>query len=179
MIKRAAEFSGWGPGQSLKAALFRLRGEAGEYAEQVRDEGKLTSLKKLKRALKERCKNAGKEQWHQYLVNTTTQGNSTVQEWAQTVRKLSLKALGSEETQLKREEGQQVGEVEPQEDAGNARSSETRKKLLYFMRKSNFIRCLHSSLKKCFGGISVRRLMKQYERLLKKKRSRPAIVKKS
>ena len=45
LIERAAEFAGWGPEQSFKAALFRLRGEAGEYAEQLRDEGKLTSWK--------------------------------------------------------------------------------------------------------------------------------------
>ena len=151
MIERAAEFAGWGPEQSFKAALFRLRGEAGEYAEQLRDEGKLASWKDLKQALKERYENAGKEQWHQYLLNTATQGNSTVQEWAQTVRKLSLKALGSEGNQLKREEegqqGQQAGEGQPQEEAGNA-GSEARKKLLDFMRKSNFIRGLRSSLRK-------------------------------
>ena len=151
MIERAAEFAGWGPEQSFKAALFRLRGEAGEYAEQLRDEGKLTSWKELKQALKERYENAGKEQWHQYLLNTATQGNSTVQEWAQTVRKLSLKALGSEGNQLKREEegqqGQQAGEGQPQEAAGNA-GSEARKKLLDFMRKSNFVRGLRSNLRK-------------------------------
>ena len=160
MIERAAEFAGWTPEQSFKAALFRLRGEASEYAEQLRDEGKLTSWKGLKQALKERYENAGKEQWHQYLLNTATQGNSTVQEWAQTVRKLSLKALGSAGTQLKREEEgqqageqaggqqaeQQAGEAEPQ-DAGNA-GSEARKKLLDFMRKSNFTRGLRSSLRK-------------------------------
>ena len=155
MIEKAAEFAGWTPEQSFKAALFRLRGEAGEYAEQLRDEGKLSSWKELKQALKERYENARKAQWHQYLLNTATQGNSTVQEWAQTVRKLSLKALGSEGIQLKREEGQQGQQQQgqqaeggqPQEEAENV-GSEARKKLLDFMRKSNFIRGLRSSLRK-------------------------------
>ena len=96
MVDRAAEFAGWTPEQSFKAAMFRLRGEAGEYTEQLRDEGKVTTWEGLKEALKERYNTVGKEQWHQYLLNTTTQRGKSVQEWAQTVQKLSLLALGSE-----------------------------------------------------------------------------------
>ena len=155
MIERAAEFAGWGPEQSFKAAMFRLRGEAGEFAEQLRDEGKLTTWKQLKDALKDRFETVGKEQWHQYLLNTATQGNSTVQEWAQTVRKISLRALGSEATQMKREEegepaeqAGREGEVGRQEEAARNERSEARKKLLDYMRKSNFVRGLRSSLRK-------------------------------
>ena len=148
MIERAAEFAGWGPDQSFKAAMFRLRGEAGEYAEQLKDEGKLTTWKELKEALKERYDTAGKEQWHQYLLNTATQGSSTVQEWAQTVRKVSLLALKSEGIGLRRnQEGNQAeGGSEDVVETGGAQT-EAKKKLLDFMRKSNFIRGLRSSLR--------------------------------
>ena len=149
MIERAAEFVGWGPEQSFKAAMFRLRGEAGEYAEQLRDEGKLATWKELKEALKERFETVGKEQWHQYLLNTATQGSSTVQEWAQTVRKMSLRALGSEATQMKREgEGEPAEQAGQQEQAARNEGLEARKKLLDYIRKSNFVRGLRSSLRK-------------------------------
>ena len=49
MIERAAEFAGWATDQSFKAAMFRLRGEAGDYAEQLKDEGKLTTWKGCKK----------------------------------------------------------------------------------------------------------------------------------
>ena len=150
MIERAAEFAGWNPEQAFKAALFRLRGEAGEFAEQLKEEGKLTNWDGLKTALKDRYDTAGKEQWHQYLLNSATQGNKTVQEWAQTVRKLSILALGSEGKIIKNE-GQRPGEEDAgeQPDQGaNAAKNEARKKLLDFMRKSNFVRGLRSSLRK-------------------------------
>ena len=179
MVERAAEFARWASDQIFKAALFKLRGEAGEYAEQLRDEGKIQTWKELKDALKERFNTAGKEQWHQYLLNTATQGSSTVQEWAQTVRRLSILALGAEGVQIKREvedwEEDVAGEEDDEDDGGdggengggggeNARGrdeargggalgeeeiaqNEARRKLLDFMRKSNFIRGLKSSLR--------------------------------
>ena len=81
MVGRAAEFAGWSEENTFKAAMFRLRGEAGEHAEQLKSEGKLKTWKELQKALKERFETAGKEQWHQYLLNTGTQGSKTVQEW--------------------------------------------------------------------------------------------------
>ena len=156
MMDRASEFAGWTPDQVYKAALFRLRGEAGEYAEQLRNEGKIKTWEELKKALKERYNTAGKELWHHYLLNTATQGGSTVQEWAQTVRKLSLLALGSEGLEIKQEQAgnQMGGEIEGGQGGGeavaggaNAMEAEVRKKLLGFMRKSNFVRGLRSSLR--------------------------------
>ena len=156
MMDRASEFAGWTPDQVYKAALFRLRGEAGEYAEQLRNEGKIKTWEELKKALKERYNTAGKELWHHYLLNTATQGGSTVQEWAQTVRKLSLLALGSEGLEVKQEQegNQRGGEIEGGQGGGeavagnaNAMEAEARKKLLGFMRKSNFVRGLRSSLR--------------------------------
>ena len=149
MIERAAEFAGWGADHSFKAALFRLRGEAGEYAEQLREEGKITSWKDLKEALKERFNTAGKEQWHQYLLNTATQGSKTVHEWAQTVRKISLLAVGDEgkpPAPAAEEEGA-VGGGGASERIAGAAQNEGRKKLLDYMRKSNFVRGLRSSLR--------------------------------
>ena len=163
MIERAAEFAGWTANQSFKAALFRLRGEAGEFAEQLRDEEKVKTWEDLKTALKDRYNTAGKEQWHQYLLNTATQGSKTVQEWAQTVRKLSIKALGEEGKEKEPKEEQdrdragEEGQEREEEEAGDEEApgrpappalSEARKKLLDYTRKSNFIRGLRSSLRK-------------------------------
>ena len=164
MVERAAEFAGWNEDQTYKAALFRLRGEAGEYAEQLRDEGKITTWKNLKEAMKERFNTAGKEQWHQYLLNTATQGSKTVHEWAQTVRKLSLLALGSsgvmtsdpdmpalEEEEAARTEPGGVSSANAEEKMArkiaSAAQSEGKRKLLDYMRKSNFVRGLRSSLR--------------------------------
>ena len=41
MVGRAADFAGWTEEQTFKAALFRLRGEAGEHVEQLRSEDKI------------------------------------------------------------------------------------------------------------------------------------------
>ena len=75
MVGRAAEFAGWTEEATFKAAMFRLRGEAGEHAEQLKSEGKLKTWKELQEALKDRFETAGKEQWYQYLLNTGTQGS--------------------------------------------------------------------------------------------------------
>ncbi|XP_043212890.1 uncharacterized protein LOC122376994 [Amphibalanus amphitrite] len=147
MLTRAAEFAGWNEEQTFKAAMFRLRGEAGEHAEQLRDEGKINTWKELQTVLKERFITSGKEQWHQYLLNTGTQGTKTVQEWAQTVRKLSLLALGPEmqEIKMEGEDGEENQDEQLRQETAAKR--EARKKLLDYMRKSNFIRGLKSSLR--------------------------------
>ncbi|KAF0291877.1 hypothetical protein FJT64_010064 [Amphibalanus amphitrite] len=62
MVNRAAEFAGWTDDATFKAAMFRLRGEAGEHAEQLKSEGKITSWPELQVALKDRFETAGKEQ---------------------------------------------------------------------------------------------------------------------
>ena len=146
MVGRAAEFAGWTEEATFKAAMFRLRGEAGEHAEQLKAEGKIKTWKELQEALKDRFETAGKEQWHQYLLNTGTQGTKTVQEWAQAVRKLSLRALGPEMMVTKREEGEPPLNQE-EERAEAARKKEARKGLLDYMRKTNFVRGLRSSLR--------------------------------
>ena len=91
-----------------------------------------------------------------------TQGSKTVQEWAQTVRKISLLALGSEGKEIKRERadgggagadgerGGADGERAPEEVPDGAAAEKTReahKTLLDFMRKSNFVRGLRSTLR--------------------------------
>ena len=157
MVERAAEFAAWTPEQSFKAAMFRLRGEAGEFAEQLRDDGKLSNWKELKTALKERFNTVGKEQWHQFLLTTATQGSSTVREWAQIVRKHSLLALGKEGEKLK-EEGERRNEEDQQVAQGGERAagpqeavekakSEARKKLLDYTRQTSFVRGLRSNLR--------------------------------
>ena len=144
MMGRAAEFAGWTEEATFKAAMFRLRGEAGEHAEQLKSEGKLKTWKELQEALKDRFETAGKEQWYQYLLNTGTQGSKTVQEWAQTVRKLSLRALGSDKQEVKRE-----GESNPEEEqAAETARKDARKSLLEYTRRTNFVRGLRSRLRK-------------------------------
>ena len=145
MVGRAAEFAGWTEEATFKAAMFRLRGEAGEHAEQLKAEGKIKTWKELQDALRERFETAGKEQWHQYLLNTGTQGSKTVQEWAQTVRKLSLRALGSEERDVKYE-GQEPPNQE-EERATETVRKEARRNLLDYMRRTNFVRGLRSNLR--------------------------------
>ncbi|KAF0303213.1 hypothetical protein FJT64_020147 [Amphibalanus amphitrite] len=145
MVNRAAEFAGWTDDATFKAAMFRLRGEAGEHAEQLKSEGKITSWPELQVALKDRFETAGKEQWHQFLLNTGTQGSKTVQEWAQTVRMLSLRALGSEPLGIK-EEGEEPMTAEQKLIAETAQK-EARKNLLDFMRRTNFVRGLRSNLR--------------------------------
>ena len=146
MVGRAAEFAGWTEEATFKAAMFRLRGEAGEHAEQLKTEGKLKTWKELQEVLRDRFETAGKEQWYQYLLNTGTQGSKTVQEWAQTVRKLSLKALGPEATTVKREEGDPPQNQEQEREA-EAKKKEGRKNLLDYTRRTNFVRGLRSSLR--------------------------------
>ena len=82
MVERTAAFTGWSEDNTFKAALFRLRGEASEHIEQLRDEGHITSWEDTKRALRARYETSGREQFYQHLINTGTQGNKTVQEWA-------------------------------------------------------------------------------------------------
>ena len=144
MIGRAAEFAGWTADQTFKAAMFRLRGEAGEHVEQLRTEGKLKTWKELQDALRERFETAGKEQWHLYILNTGTQGSKTVQEWAQTVRKLSILAMGSKMKEIKEEEGENAP---ADNNAEEAKKKAARKEVLDHMRTSNFIRGLRSSLR--------------------------------
>ncbi|KAF0308650.1 hypothetical protein FJT64_020146 [Amphibalanus amphitrite] len=60
MVNRAAEFAGWTDDATFKAAMFRLRGEAGEHAEQLKSEGKITSWPELQVALKDRFETAGR-----------------------------------------------------------------------------------------------------------------------
>ena len=146
MVGRAAEFAGWTEEATFKAAMFRLRGEAGEHAEQLKAEGKIRSWKELQEALRDRFETAGKEQWHQYLLNTGTQGSKTVQEWAQTVRKLSLRALGSEDPEIKHEQDEEPLNAEEERAAATTRK-EARRNLLDYMRKTNFVRGLRSSLR--------------------------------
>ena len=145
MVGRAAEFAGWTEEATFKAAMFRLRGEAGEHAEQLKAEGKIKSWKELQKALKDRFETVGKEQWHQYLLNTGTQGSKTVQEWAQAVRKLSLRALGAETFGIKEEDQPALNAEE--ERAAEASRKEAKKNLLDYMRRTNFVRGLRSSLR--------------------------------
>ena len=72
---RAAEFASWKEENACKAAMFRLRGEASELAEQLKDEGKIKTWNELQEALKDQFETAGKEQWHEFLLNTGTQGS--------------------------------------------------------------------------------------------------------
>ena len=53
MVGRAAEFAGWTEEATFKAAMFRLRGDAGEHAEQLKAEGKIKTWKELQMALKD------------------------------------------------------------------------------------------------------------------------------
>ena len=145
MVGRAAEFAGWTEEATFKAAMFRLRGDAGEHAEQLKAEGKIKTWKELQMALKDRFETAGKEQWYQYLLNTGTQGSKTVQEWAQTVRKLALRAIGSEDQDLKQEGQPQQNEGEERER--EMQRKEARKNLLDYMRRTNFVRGLRSNLR--------------------------------
>ena len=70
-----------------------------------------------------------------------------MQEWAQTVRKLSLLALGPEWREVKEldEEGEEEDNESPTTE--DSTKKETRKGLLDYMRKSNFVRGLRSSLR--------------------------------
>ena len=135
MVERAAEFAGWTEEATFKAAMFRLRGEAGEHVEQLKSEGKLKTWKELQEALKDRFETAGREQWYQYLLNTGTQGSKTVQEWAQTVRKLSLRALGSDKQEVKSE-----GEANPEEEQAAETARKGRKEKSTGVHQKNELR---------------------------------------
>ena len=146
MVERTAAFTGWNEDNTFKAALFRLRGEASEHIEQLREEGQVNDWADTKRALKRRFETSGKEQLYQHLLNTGTQGAKTVQEWAQVVRKLSLRALGASGVKSEREPA--AGDEEHAEEGqGEATGSDATKAVLSFMRKTNFIRGLRSSLR--------------------------------
>ena len=129
MVGRATDFAGWTEEQTFKAALFRLRGETGEHVEQLRSEEKIKTWKELQDVLKERFQTTGKEQWHQYLLNTGTQGSRTVQEWAQTFRKLSLLALGPERKGIEEAEEEEDRDRQEQDKAEELKRKEARKGL--------------------------------------------------
>lgn len=146
MVERTAAFTGWSEDNTFKAALFRLRGEASEHIEQLRAEGHITSWEDTKRALRSRYETSGREQFYQHLLNTGTQGNKTVQEWAQVVRKLSLKALGA--SSIKTDGTTSEGtDISPEQVRQHAAEEAANKAVLNFMRKTNFIRGLRSSLR--------------------------------
>lgn len=150
MVDRTAAFTGWTEDNKFKAALFRLRGEASEHIEQLRDEGHVNSWEDTKNALKARFETSGKEQLYQHLINTGTQGSKTVQEWAQVVRKLSLKALG--ENGIKTEEAEVAGggdaaAVEAARRKAEQAGKDATKAVLNYMRKTNFVRGLRSKLR--------------------------------
>lgn len=148
MVERTAEFTGWSADNTFKAALFRLRGEASEHIEQLKTEGQIKTWEDTKRALKARFETSGKEQLYQHLLNTGTQGEKTVQEWAQIVRKMSLKAVGANEIKPEGPVGNDAQEgQEGQEGPGEQETEkEAKKAVLNFMRKTNFIRGLRKNL---------------------------------
>ena len=140
MVERTAVFSGWTDDHTYKAALFRLRGEASEHIEQLCAEKQVSNWEQTKKALKNRFQTKGREQLYQHLLNTGTQGNKTVQEWAQVVRNLSLRAMGTDGPAVKAETG---GADTAEEGAGQDHD----KAVLSFMRKTNFIRGLRKNLR--------------------------------
>lgn len=150
MLEKTAQYTGWTEDVKFKAALFRLRGEASEFIDQLKTEGKISTWEDIRTALKERFQSSGQDQWYQHLLNTGTQGAKTVQEWAQTVRKLSLLALGTNPFQVEKKEDDE-GNEDPNTRAARREADkakiEAEKAMLNFMRKSNFIRGLKSSLR--------------------------------
>lgn len=140
MVERTAAFSGWNDDHTYKAALFRLRGEASEHIEQLCAEKQVSNWEQTKKALKARFQTKGREQLYQHLLNTGTQCNKTVQEWAQVVRNLSLRAMGNDGPVVKAETGRA--------DTGEeGEDQESNKAVLNFMRKTNFIRGLRKNLR--------------------------------
>ena len=146
MVERTAAFAGWNADNTFKAALFRLRGGASEHIEQLHTEGHITSWEDTKKALKARYETSDREQLYQHLLNTGTQGDKTVQEWAQVVRKLSLRAIGAGGLKTDRVSANEEGE-NPTQVHQPATEEESNKAILQFMRKTNFIRGLRSSLR--------------------------------
>ena len=145
MVEKTAAFTGWNDDNTFKAAVFRLRGEASEHIEQLKTEGQINSWEDTKRALKARFETSGKEQLYQHLLNTGTQGTKTVQEWAQVVRNLSIRALGAGGMKT---EGERDNGVEDAEAVlRHAAEKEANKAVTSFMRKTNFIRGLRSNLR--------------------------------
>ena len=120
-------------GPNVQSIAFRLCGEASEHLEQLCAEKKVTKWEETKQALHARFETSGKEQMHQHLRNTGTQGNKTVQEWAQLVPSLSLRALGASGSGIKSEprtEG--TGTRAPAEE----RKEDTKSVLNYMRRQT-------------------------------------------
>ena len=140
MVERTATFSGWNPDQTLKAALFRLRGEAGELIDQLTAEKKINNWEDVQRSLKERFQGEGKEIWYRHLLHSSYQEGKTVQEWAQLVRKLSVQALGENPFKTEASEGEDQAAVA-------AVKTEARRCMLDYMRLTNFIRGLRKNLR--------------------------------
>ena len=92
-VERAGSFAKWNDDELRRVARLRIRGEASEYIGHLELEDKATTWTSLKKVLKDRYDSKGQEQLNQYLLSTSQQGEKTVQEWAQVVRKLSLKSL--------------------------------------------------------------------------------------
>ena len=149
-LERASDFASWGPSTLQKVALIRLKGEASEFVSHLQEEGKAKTWSELKAALEERYRATPREQWHQLLLNTSQQEGRTVQEWAQLVRKLSLKSLTPED----RKAGQTpaasgaeggTGDDQPATSRNGAAAGNA---LLDYIRRTNFVRGLRPSLRK-------------------------------
>ena len=92
-VERAGSFAKWNDDEIRRVARLRIRGEASEYIGHLELEEKANTWTSLKKVLKDRYDSKGQEQLNQYLLSTSQQGEKTVQEWAQVVRKLSIKSL--------------------------------------------------------------------------------------
>ena len=102
---------------------------------------KVKNWEETKQVLHARFETNGKEQMYQHLRNMGTQGNKAVQEWAQLMPSLSLRALEASGSGIKNEprtEG--TGTRAPAEEKEGTKTG------LNYMRKTNFIRGLCKNL---------------------------------
>lgn len=149
IMEKASAVAEWKPDSIFKTALFRLRGEAGEFIDQLKAEGKVNNWEDIKKALKERYQAAEQTLFHNHLLNTGVQGNKTVREWAQVVRRLSLLAIG-EGPAAAAPAYPTPGTADPGPATGGeggANRAEAKQMWLDWMRLNNFQRGLKNSIR--------------------------------
>jgi hypothetical protein len=128
-VRVAAECTEVSEDQLYKAMTLKLTGPAEEHVGHLRLEGKVHNLHDLQRTLLERFQHTNLGSLAQHKLNTCHQGEQSVAEFAQQIRRLSLDAVGSD-----------VGHLENQQDF------EKYREILNFLRMYHFTKGLHKHL---------------------------------
>ena len=128
-VRVAAECAEVSEDQLYKAVMLKLTGPAEEHVGHLQLEGKVHNLHDLQRTLLERFQHTNLGSLAKHKLNTCHQGEQSVAEFAQQIRRLSLDAVGSD-----------AGHLE------NPQDFEKHRELLNFLRTFHFTKGLHKHL---------------------------------